>query len=78
MSRMSDYDRGMIVGIGLACSIVMRSHDHPVACAEVLGACGLNRAKLKRAGLDDYDLVALRPVFREMRPWRATMESSNG
>lgn len=30
-------------------------------------ACNLNRAKLKRAGLDDYDLKILRPVFKELK-----------
>ena len=34
--------------------------------AEVLQAAALNRAKLKRAGLDDYDLKILRPVFQEI------------
>jgi hypothetical protein len=65
--KMSDYDRGVIVGIGLACAIIQRDFDNPVACAEVLNACALNRRKLKRAGLPDYDLKALRPVFRDMQ-----------
>ncbi len=66
MSKMSEFDRGVIVGVGLACSIIQSAHDHPVACAEALGACGLNRSKLKRAGLENYDLKILRPVFREL------------
>ena len=67
MSRkMSDYDRGVIVGVGLACSIIQSAHDNPVLCSEAIAACGLNRAKLKRAGLEDYDLKILRPVFKEL------------
>lgn len=66
MPKMSDYDRGVIVGVGLACSIIQSTHDQPRACAEALGACALNRSKLKRAGLEDYDLEILRPVFKEL------------
>lgn len=64
--HMSDYDRGVIVGIGLACSIAQSSHDCPVVLSEVLGATNLNRRKLKAAGLEEYDLKILRPVFREL------------
>lgn len=66
--KINEFDRGVIVGVGLACSIIQSSHNQPVACAEAIGACALNRAKLKRAGLDDYDLKILRPVFKELEP----------
>lgn len=65
--KMSDYDRGVIIGIGLACAIAQGNHDQPGMLSEVLEACGLNRGKLKRAGLEQCDLDALRPVFRDMR-----------
>ncbi len=65
--KMSDYDRGMIVGIGLACSIAQGNHDQPRMLAEVLQACCLNRRKLKAAGLEDRDLSILRPVFKDMK-----------
>lgn len=64
---MSEYDRGVIVGIGLACSIIQKSHDMPVEVSEAIAACGLNRDKMKRAGVGDYDLKILRPVFRELK-----------
>lgn len=64
--KQSDYDRGVVVGIALACSIAQSSHDCPVILAEVLGATGLNRGKMKTAGVEDYDLKILRPVFREL------------
>ena len=64
--KMSDYDRGMIVGIGLACSIIQNNIDQPRGIAECLNACCLTRRQLKRAGVEDYDLKILRPVFREL------------
>lgn len=67
MAKMTDYDRGVIVGIGLACSIAQSAHDCPSILVEVLGATALNRAKLKRAGLEEYDLKILRPVFAELK-----------
>ena len=65
--KMSDYDRGVIIGIGLACSIAQSSHDVPVVVEEVLRAACLDRRKLKRAGLDDHDLKILKPVFAQMK-----------
>lgn len=65
--KISDYDRGVIVGVGLACSIAQSAHDCPTVLAEVLGATCLNRRKLKAAGLEDHDLKILRPVFKELR-----------
>jgi len=65
--QMSDYDRGVIVGIALACSIAQSTHDCPTILGEVLGAAALDRRKMKAAGVDDYDLKILRPVFRELR-----------
>jgi hypothetical protein len=65
--KMSEFDRGQIVGIGLACSIIQNAGDQPRSVSEALAACNLNRAKLKRAGLDDYDLDILKPVFAELK-----------
>ncbi len=66
--KISEYDRGVIIGIGLACSIAQSSHDCPVVLAEVMRAACLNRRKLKAAGLERYDLDILRPVFAELKP----------
>lgn len=63
----SEFDRGVIVGIGLACSIAQSTHDCPVVLAEVLRAACLNRRQMKAAGVDDYDLKILGPVFAELR-----------
>lgn len=63
---MNDFDRGVIVGIALACSTIQSAFDQPRMCAEALGAAGLNRRKLKRAGVEDYDLKILRPVFADL------------
>lgn len=66
--KLTDYDRGVAVGIGLACSIIQSTGDQPRMISEALKACCLNRAKLKRAGLEKYDLDILRPVFAELKP----------
>lgn len=66
MPKMSDYDRGVAVGVGLACAIIASEHDRPSVVSSALRACNLNRAKLKRAGLSDWDLEKLAPVFREL------------
>jgi hypothetical protein len=64
--KMSDFDRGVIIGAGLACSIIISNYDQPRMVSSALSNMALNRAKLKRAGLDDYDLKILRPVFSEL------------
>lgn len=62
------YDRGFASGVAVSLGIIQSCFDNPRACAEVLRACDYNtRAKLKRAGADDYDLKLLRQVFKEMR-----------
>lgn len=60
------FDKAFALGVGMACSIIQKAHDEPTACAEALRACGLNRRKLKAAGMEEYDLKILRPVFREL------------
>ena len=65
--KMSDFDRGVIVGIGLACSIIQNVSDQPRAISEAISACALNRRKMKAAGVEDYDLKILRPVFAELK-----------
>jgi len=67
VAKMSDFDRGMIVGCALACTAIQHGHDCPTAVADALKAMALDRRKMKRAGVSDYDLRVLRPVFRELR-----------
>ena len=64
--KTTEFDRGVIVGIGLACSIGQSSHDNPVIFSEVLMATCLDRRKMKAAGVEYHDLKALRPVFAEV------------
>jgi len=61
------YDNGMIVGMAIACSTIQDAFDQPRMCAEVLNAAALNRRKMKRAGVDEYDLKILKPVFAELK-----------
>ena len=62
-----EFKRGFIVGVGIACSTIQSAHDQPTAISEALLACNLDHRELKAAGLDDYDLEILRPVFKELR-----------
>jgi hypothetical protein len=61
------YDRGVIVGIALACSTIHGSFDQPTMVAEALRTAGLDRRKCVAAGVSPYDLKVLRPVFKELR-----------
>jgi hypothetical protein len=60
-------NKNFIQGVAIALSIIQSSFDQPRHCAEVLNACNLDRRKMKRAGVDDYDLKILRPVFAELK-----------
>lgn len=61
-------DRGFARGVAIACGIIQSSHDCPVEISEALMATGFDtRAKLKKAGAEDYDLKLLRPVFAEIK-----------
>lgn len=71
MNMTVDFDRGMVVGMALACSIVQRSFDQPTIVEEVLGAAGLTTpAQLRAAGVDDYDINILSPIMKTMRERR--------
>ena len=62
------FDRGFANGVAVACGIIQSCFDRPGMCAEALVACGYEtRAKLKKAGVQDYDLKLLRLVFAEIR-----------
>ncbi len=60
-------DCGFVQGVAISLSIIQSSFDQPRMCAEVLKANNLDRRKMKRAGVDDYDLKILRPVFAELK-----------
>jgi len=65
--KLSEFDRGVIVGIAIACSTIASCYDQPRMVAEAIGAAGLNRRKMKAAGVEKYDLDILKPVFAELR-----------
>ncbi len=61
-----EFDKAFALGVGMACAILQKSHDQPTIVAEALRCCGLDRRKLKAAGMEKYDLDTLRPVFAEL------------
>jgi hypothetical protein len=66
------HDRGFACGVATACGIIIQAHDNQVVVREVLNATGLDtRQKLKRAGVDDYDLDLLRAVLRDIKRRKA-------
>lgn len=71
MSRTKEQDRwhekGYAAGVALACALMVDVWGEEVAAEEILSATGLTtRAKMKKLGVDDYDLVRLKPVFKTM------------
>jgi hypothetical protein len=72
MARTKEQDdwhkRGFAAGIAVACSTMVGTWGEEVAAEEILSGAGLDtRAKMKRLGVDDYDLNILKPVFRTLR-----------
>lgn len=77
MSRTKEQDlwhkRGFASGIAVACSTMFGTWGESVAVEEILGGANLDtRVKMKRLGVDDYDLKILAPVFKTMRERKAT------
>jgi hypothetical protein len=73
MPRTKEQDewhrRGFNAGMAVAAGICVSAHGEEVVAEEILGAAGLNtHAKAKAAGVDNYDLRILRPVFAHMKP----------
>lgn len=61
------YDRGFACGVAVACGILISSDGHNTDVVEILRSTGLDtRAKMKRRGVNSYDLDLLRPVFAEI------------
>lgn len=70
------HDRGFAQGLAVACSIFVRGHGEHPAVTEALIACNLDtRQKLKRFGVDDYDLNILRPVLAEIRRSKESLKA---
>jgi hypothetical protein len=65
------HKRGFAAGIAVACSTMVGTWGEEVAVEEILSGAGLDtRAKMKRLGVDDYDLDILKPVFKTIRSHR--------
>lgn len=61
------HHRGYAAGVAIACAIVVDVWGEEVQAEEVMRATGLTtRAKMKRLGVDDYDLDRLKPVFKTL------------
>lgn len=54
------------VGYVLACANIVNLHNDPVIAANVLGELGVSWTDIKRMGLSDYDMAALRKIKREV------------
>jgi hypothetical protein len=62
------HQRGFAHGIAVACSTMVDVWGETVAPEEILCGAGLDtRAKMKRLGVDAYDLDILKPVFETIR-----------
>jgi hypothetical protein len=67
--KISEFDKGFAWGVAVSCSAIQSTHDQPRMISEALGAAGLTtRRKMKRYGVEDYDLDILQPVFKELEP----------
>lgn len=61
------HKRGFAHGIAVACSTLVGTWGDEVPAEEILRGAGLcTRAKMKRLGVDDYDLDILRPIFKTL------------
>lgn len=72
MARTKEQDawhqRGFASGIAVACSTMFGTWGEQVPVEEILAGAGLTTsAKMKRLGVDDYDVNILKPVFKVMR-----------
>jgi hypothetical protein len=62
------HKRGFAHGIAVACSTMFGTWGEDVAVEEILTGAGLTtRAKMKKLGVDDYDLEILAPIFKNLR-----------
>jgi hypothetical protein len=62
------HKRGFAHGIAVACSTLLGTWGDEVPVEEILTGAGLDtRAKMKRLGVEDYDLDVLKPVFKTLR-----------
>lgn len=65
------HKRGFAHGIAVACSTLYGTWGDSVACEEILRGANLDtRAKMKAAGVDDYDMDILRPVLKTLSEHR--------
>lgn len=60
---MTQSERGLIHGLAIAAAYMARQRDEPTYAGEIITEQGYSWADLKRAGVDEYDLEALRPIL---------------
>ena len=59
--------RGFLWGIGYAVSYLVELRDEPFLAAELIHESGYKLEDFKKAELDNYDMRAMKKVFREER-----------
>lgn len=60
-------DKKFYQGMALAASLIVRLHDEHVIAGDVVLNCGLNEENCIEAGVDEYDLEVLMPIFAERK-----------
>lgn len=67
MSRkLTDADKAFRAGYLMAVANVCHLHDEPVVARDVLAELGIGVGCIRGLDLTEYDLSALRPLFREI------------
>jgi hypothetical protein len=67
VKRMTAEDKALVRGIAMALASIVRSPPGNGAVEEVLCDAGLTAAVLRRAGVIEFDLDALRPALKRNR-----------
>lgn len=65
--KLSEHDKGFVVGSCVAAGIIVSAFDQPTLAEEILQAAGITRAQAKRCGVDDYDMDLLVGLWAKTR-----------
>ncbi len=55
-----------LIGYACACADIMRSHGEDTIAADVFRGCFMTVSQMRKVGVDESDIDALKPIVKEI------------
>ena len=67
MAKITEWHKGFSAGFAAACAITLRNHGEDSIVEDTFRCNFMDEAKMRRHGVDEFDIEILKPVIKEIK-----------